>query len=59
MASLIDVAPDPVSVGAVLVVVIFVVAAIGVLAGTLVLFLWYRKRSRRHQELIRPKRPPV
>ena len=57
MALLIDVAPDPVGIGVVLAVVIFVISAVVVLAGGLVLFLWYRKRTRRHQEMIRPADP--
>ena len=55
MALFIDVAPDPVSIGVVLAVVILVIAAVLVLASVLVLVLWYRKRSRRHQEMIRPE----
>jgi len=57
MPLLIDVAPDPVSIGVVLAIVIFVIAAVLVLAGVLVLVLWYRKRSRRGQEMIRPPDP--
>jgi len=55
MPLLIDVAPDPVSIGVVLAIVIFVIAAVLVLAGVLVLVLWYRKRNRRCQEMIRPE----
>ncbi|MFN2579160.1 MAG: hypothetical protein ABR607_15915 [Pyrinomonadaceae bacterium] len=51
--SIVDVAPDPVSIGVVLGVVIFIITAVIVMAGALVFFLWFRKRSRRHQEMIR------
>lgn len=53
---LIDVAPDPVSMGVVLAVVLFVCALVALLLGGLVFFLWYRKRSLRHTEMIRPER---
>ena len=56
-ASLIDVAPDPVGIGVVLAIVIIVIAAVLVLAAALVLILWYRKRSQRHEELLRPEDP--
>jgi hypothetical protein len=52
---LLDIAPDPVGMGVVLAVILFVCAAVIVLAGALVLFLWYRKRSLRHTEMIRPR----
>ena len=51
---LLDVAPDPVSTGIVLAVILFVIALVLLLAGALVFFLWYRKRSRRNSEMIRP-----
>ena len=59
-AALIDVAPDPVTTGAGIVValVLFVIAAVIVLAGALGLFLWYRKRRLRHREMIRPDAAP-
>jgi hypothetical protein len=53
VATLMDVAPDPVTIGVGLAVVIFVIAAVVVLAGALVFFLWYRKRRLRHREMIR------
>ena len=58
-AVLIDVAPDPVTtgVGIVAVVVLFVIGTVILLAATLALFLWYRKRTRRHKEMIRPADP--
>jgi hypothetical protein len=51
---LVDVAPDPLSIGATLAVLLFVVGFIGLLFITLVVFLWYRKRSRRRLAMIRP-----
>ena len=44
---LLDVAPDPVGIGALLAVVLLVMGFIVLLAVGLVLFLWYRKRSMR------------
>ncbi len=49
---LIDAAP-PVSIGIVLAVLLFIIAAIILMAVGLILFLWYRKRSRRAQNMIR------
>ena len=51
---LIDAAPDPVSIGIVLAVLLFIIAAVILMAVGLILFLWYRKRSLRAQEMIRP-----
>lgn len=51
---LLDVAPDPVGIGALLAVLLLVVGLIGLLAVGLVLFLWYRKRRLRGVEMIRP-----
>lgn len=51
--ALIDAAPDPVSLGIVAVVILFVIGFVILLAVGLVVFLWLRKRSMRHQE-IRP-----
>ena len=58
VAALLDVAPDPVTIGVGLAVVIFVIAAVVVLAGALVVFLWYRKRRLRHREMIRSDNSP-
>lgn len=52
--SIIDVAPDPVGLGVVAAVVLFVIAFIVLLAAALVVFLWYRKRSARHLEIEYP-----
>jgi uncharacterized membrane protein YkvI len=51
---LLDVAPDPVGFGALLAVILLVLGFIVLLAIGLVLFLWYRKRSMRGLEMIRP-----
>jgi hypothetical protein len=48
-----DVAPEPVAMGVALAIILFVIAVVIVLAGGLVLFLWYHKRSLRHREVIR------
>ena len=59
-AAMIDVAPDPVTTGAGIVValVLFVIAAVILLSGALGLLLWYRKRRLRHREMIRPDAAP-
>ena len=44
---LLDVAPDPAGIGALLAVVLVVMGLIVLLAVGLVLFRWYRKRSMR------------
>jgi flagellar basal body-associated protein FliL len=54
-----DVAPDPVGVGALLTVVLLVAGFIILLAVGLVVFLWYRKRSLRGVEMIRPEAAPA
>ena len=51
---ILDVAPDPVGMGALLAVILLVIGFIVMLAAGLVLFLWYRKRSLRGVEMIRP-----
>lgn len=53
-AILFDVAPDPAGVGVLVAVVLFMIGIMGLLAAGLVVFLWYRKRSRRGVEMIRP-----
>jgi len=50
---LIDAAP-PVSIGIVLAVLLFVIAAVILMAVGLILILWYRKGSLRAQDMIRP-----
>ena len=49
----IDAAPEPVSLGIAAIVILFVIGFLILLAAGLVIFLWLRKRSMRHQE-IRP-----
>jgi hypothetical protein len=56
---LLDVAPDPVGIGALLAVILLVVGFLVLLAVGLVVFLWYRKRSLRGLEMIRPDMPPT
>lgn len=51
---LLDAAPHPGGMGVVLAVVLLVMGFIVLLAVGLVLFLWYRKRSLRGVEMIRP-----
>jgi len=58
MATFFDVAPEPTSIGVVLAVILFVSAVVILLAGGLVLFLWYRKRNLRHREMARPEGAP-
>ena len=56
---LLDVAPDPSGVGAVFVVLLLIIGFILLLAAGLVVFLWYRKRSLRGVEMIRPEILPT
>jgi flagellar basal body-associated protein FliL len=51
---LLDVAPNPVATGALLVVILLVVGLVLLLAIGLVGFLWYRKRGQRGVEMTRP-----
>ena len=55
---LLDVAPDPVSIGVVLAVLFYILGLIGLLAVALVVFLWYRKRDMRTVEMSRPASLP-
>jgi len=56
---LLEVAPDPVGIGALLAVVLLVIGFIVLLTVGLVLFLWYRKRSMRGVVMVRPDALPV
>ena len=56
---LLDVAPDPVSTGVLLAVVLLVIGFIVLLAVGLVVLLWYRKRSLRGAAMVRPDTLPV
>lgn len=49
--ALIDAAPDPVSIGIVAVVILLVIGVLVLLIAALVIFLWYRKRRLRHQDI--------
>jgi hypothetical protein len=53
MAALVflDVAPDPVGLGVVALVILLVIGFVIFIASGLVVFLWYRKRSMRHLEI--------
>jgi hypothetical protein len=51
---LFDVAPDPAGIGVLVAVVLLMIGVIALLAAGLVVFLWYRKRSLRGVEMIRP-----
>ena len=58
---LFDVAPGPVRGGIALALVLLVIAFVILLAGAaaLVSLLWYRKRSLRPREMIRPEHSPT
>jgi hypothetical protein len=58
-AILIDIAPGPAEMGALLSVVLLVIGFILLLATGLVVVLWYRKRSMRGVEMIRPDALPT
>ena len=53
VVAVIDAAPDPVGIGVMLAVLLFVIAAVILMAVGLILILWYRKRSLRAQDMIR------
>ena len=52
---LLDVAPAPVTIGIFVAVILLVIGFVVLLCGGLVFFLWYRKRSKRGEEMIFPK----
>jgi hypothetical protein len=56
---LLDVPADPSGVGALFAVVLLIIGFILMLAAGLVVFLWYRKRSLRGVEMIRPEALPT
>ena len=58
LSILLDVAPDPAGVGALLAVILLVIGFIVLLAAGLVLFLWYRKRSLGGVAMVRPDALP-
>ncbi len=51
---LLDVAPAPVTIGIFVAVILLVIGFVVLLCGGLVFFLWYRKRSKRGEEMIFP-----
>ena len=56
---LIDIAPEPAGMGALLSIVLLVIGFNLLLAAGLVVVLWYRKRSLRGAEMIRPDELPA
>lgn len=56
---LLDIPPDPRGLGGLLAVVLLVVGSIALLVMGLVVVLWYRKRSLRGVEMIRPDAAPA
>jgi hypothetical protein len=50
--ALLDAAPNPVSIGVALAVIIFVVGFVCLLAVALVVFLWYRKKRMSGIEIV-------
>jgi hypothetical protein len=56
---LLDIPPDPSGTGALTAVVLLVIALIALLAGGLVLFLWYRKLSMRGMVMVRHEPLPA
>ncbi len=56
---LFDIPPDPAGMGIVPAVVLLVLGFILLLAASLVVFLWYRKRSLRGVEMIRHDTTPA
>ena len=55
-----DVAPDPVGTGVLIAIVLLLISGLIILsAGGLAVFLWYRKRSLRTVEMIRPDALPT
>ena len=53
--SLIDIRPDPSGVGVALSAILFVIGLVVLLVGAFGFFLWYRKRSLRTLEMLRPE----
>jgi hypothetical protein len=56
---LLDVAPEPVTAGIFIAVILLVIAFVVLLLGGLVAFLWYRKRSMRGVEMTFPENVPL
>jgi hypothetical protein len=58
-AIVLDIPPEPAGIGAFLAVVFLVIGFILLLVAGLVVYLWYRKRSLRGIEMIRPDTLPT
>ena len=58
-AILLDIPPEPAGIGAFLAVVFLVIGFILLLTAGLVVYLWFRKRSLRGIEMIRPDTLPA
>jgi hypothetical protein len=58
-AIVLDIAPEPAGIGLFLTVVFLVIGFILLLVAGLVVYLWFRKRSRRGIEMIRPDTLPI
>jgi hypothetical protein len=58
-AILLDIPPEPTGIGAFLAVVFLVIGFILLLTAGLVAYLWFRKRSLRGIEMIRPETLPT
>lgn len=56
---LLDAAPESVTIGILVAVILFVIGFVGLVLGGLVFFLWYRKRSQRGEEMIFPEDLPA
>jgi flagellar basal body-associated protein FliL len=54
-----DIAPEPAGMGALLSIVLLVIGFLFLLAAALVVVLWFRKRSMRGLEMIRPDALPT
>ncbi len=58
-ATILDIPPEPAGIGAFLAVVFLVIGFILLLVAGLVVYLWYRKRTLRGIEMIRPDTSPT
>ena len=58
-AILLDIPPTPAGIGALAAIVLLVLGFILLIAAGLVVYLWYRKRSMRGIEMIRPDTLPA
>lgn len=58
-ARLLDIPPEPAGIGALAAIFLLVIGFILLMAAGLVVYLWYRKRSMRGIEMIRPDTMPA